>query len=68
MKTYQLIFKGGLTRNVEADGYYQTKHHLVLFVDGGPEIRLDVSRVIMIDEIRDFEPSLVARGSSLALH
>jgi hypothetical protein len=54
MKTYQLIMKGGLTRNVEADGYEKQRTDIVFYMDDEVVFRLKANSVIMVDEIRDY--------------
>jgi len=51
VKTYQIILKGGLTRNVQADRFKTLNHHLVFYTEGTPVSRFEASTVITVDEI-----------------
>ena len=53
MRTYQILFKGGLKRNVEADGFERRKAEFVFFVTGNPVFRLDANMVVTVEEFHE---------------
>lgn len=55
MKTYQIIFQGGLTRNIEADGCRRTTQNWVFYMDGEMIFNPDAKSVMTVQEICDFE-------------
>ena len=63
MRIYQLVLRGGLTRNIEAAGYKRGKRGLVFVMDDGGALRFKLDEVIMIEEIRDeVSPAMESRS------
>jgi hypothetical protein len=50
MKTYQIVFRIGLTRNIEADAYEKHGSKIIFLLDGNPALYLDQETVISVEE------------------
>jgi hypothetical protein len=53
MRTYQLILRSGLTRNIEATGYTKGRQGLVIMMADGTILCLKKEAFLRIDEVHD---------------
>ena len=58
MRMFQLIFRNGLTRNVEVTGYSKGRRGFVFMTPGGETLRFSAGELTKVEEVLDHAVSV----------
>lgn len=53
MRTFQLIFRNGLTRNIETHGFSRGRRGIVFMTPGGDTLRFSANELTKVEEVLD---------------